>query len=106
MSVYIKGMEMPKESGIGVVIYSDGRAYVADIFYPESTKYDAIPVPDHGRLIDADALMNKIDEWDAKAIAGENPDCRNGDEYEAAMCIAIMVEDAPTIIPASKEVKE
>lgn len=49
------------------------------------------------RLIDADALMEKIDAWDDSARNGENPNCKNGNEYEAAMDIAIMVEQAPTI---------
>lgn len=47
--------------------------------------------------IDKDALMQKIDEWDESARNGTNPNCKNGDEYEAAMDICIMVEESPTI---------
>lgn len=49
------------------------------------------------RLIDADVLMAKIDAWDESAIKGTNPNCKNGNEYEAAMDICIMVEESPTI---------
>lgn len=45
--------------------------------------------------IERTALMAKIDAWDESARNGTNPDCKNGNEYEAAMDIAIMVEEAP-----------
>lgn len=46
--------------------------------------------------IEREALMAKIDAWEESARNGTNPNCKNGDEYEAAMDIAIMVEEAPT----------
>jgi len=45
--------------------------------------------------IDKEALMAKIDAWEESARNGTNPNCKNGNEYEAAMDIAIMVEEAP-----------
>ena len=45
--------------------------------------------------IDKEALMKKIDAWEESARNGTNPNCKNGNEYEAAMDIAIMVEEAP-----------
>lgn len=46
--------------------------------------------------IEREALMAKIDAWEESARNGTNPNCKNGNEYEAAMDIAIMVEEAPT----------
>ena len=39
--------------------------------------------------------MTQIDKWDESARNGTNPNCKNGNEYEAAMDIVIMVEEAP-----------
>ena len=47
--------------------------------------------------IDKDILMAQIDRWDESALNGTNPNCKNGNEYEAAMDIAIMVEEAPIV---------
>ena len=61
MGVYIKGMEMPKDYSVIVKIFPDGR--VGTIPYVQRFKVEliegtkAVPVPPHGRLIDADALM-------------------------------------------------
>ena len=58
MSVYIKGLEMPKDGTYSIVhIYSDG--HVSMPFWGKGMQIvkgiEAIAVPDHGRLIDADA---------------------------------------------------
>ena len=90
MSVLIKGMEMPTNCDALLHIHSDGRA----VLYPfgasgEVTEYQAIPVPPHGRLIDADALLKGCE--------------RTGNEYvtrEWAFSQSA-IENAPTIIPAS-----
>lgn len=64
MSVLIKGMEMSKDKAIAVVIHPDGTAYSAEMFAGVCTEYladcTAVPVPPHGRCIDADALISKI----------------------------------------------
>ena len=49
------------------------------------------------RLIDVDGLMTKINAWDESARNGTNPNCKNGNEYEAAMDICIIVEESPII---------
>ena len=56
MGVYIKDMEMPTEeqSVITINIYSDGVVTC----YDDDVERKAVPVPDHGRLIYADALNN------------------------------------------------
>lgn len=59
MSVLIEGMEMSKNCEIIIRIDEKGEVYIYDQ-YPTKI-YKAVPVPPHGRLIDADALMN--DGW-------------------------------------------
>ena len=68
MSIYIHGMEMPKDGAlVEVLIWSDGHvtqtgdSYFAEdgraYYQPCDWKYfTAVPVPEHGRLIDADAI--------------------------------------------------
>ena len=59
MGIYIEDMEMPENSDM-IVIYSDGtaRKYLSNtrVIIDEAK---AVPVPPHGRLIDADALYRK-----------------------------------------------
>ena len=64
MSVYIKGMEMPTEGNWKTVrIYPDGTCAIPN-WQGDCTLIKgatAFSVPDHGRLIDADALYK--DGW-------------------------------------------
>lgn len=63
--ILIKGMEMPKDYSVIVKIFPDGR--VGTIPYVQWFKVDLIPgtqvvpVPPHGRLIDADKQDAQID---------------------------------------------
>lgn len=67
---------------------------------PETAKCPGIPVPDHGRLIDADALIDAII---AKYIRHE----RNRElvfaVVEIKQDLADIINELPTIIPADKE---
>ena len=63
MSILIEGMEMPKDGFVTITVTHDGR--VVGNSKKESGKFEylynediakAVPVPPHGRLIDADAL--------------------------------------------------
>ena len=59
MSVIVKGMKMPRR-GMVVNIYGDGR--VTNHFDEfGKTIGKAVPVPPHGRLIDADALIEDLE---------------------------------------------
>ena len=90
MDILIKGMEMPNNCEIIIRIDEKGEVYVYDQ-YPTKL-YKAIPVPPHGRLIDANALFEEIyKEW--------------GFTADASDCSVLMqlINDAPTIIPADKE---
>ena len=89
MSIIIQGMEMPnKKNGAVLIIYPDGKCAFED-----GKTYQAVPVPPHGRLIDADALI--------KSLSLDENDAENG----ASLLMAIFIEvlkAAPTIIPAEE----
>lgn len=55
MSVIIKDLEMPKEPGVYCLdLYVDEICQVQNL---EGATFEAIEIPPHGRLIDADALI-------------------------------------------------
>ena len=103
MSVYIKGMEMPQgcddcyfcgEMGICSVLVAThiNSGVVGEYRYSEFERppfCPLIPVPDHGRLVDADALKKECQE-NAKRGIGLWVDYMD-------------VSLAPTIIPSDKE---
>ena len=101
MSVYIKGMEMPKgDQPTWIILHSDGTVEYNEICQSNSVGWKflmqaAIPVPDHGRLIDADALI-KSDRMVGKMMM-------YGGEY--VYCQA-EIDRAPTIIPADGYAKQ
>ena len=110
MSVYIKGMEMPQTcrdcpleqpyDGYNCAINKKSYSWALS---DRPSDCPLIPVPPHGRCIDADALakMLGITDMDCyKCAWGNYGFCRRGGDFSGA-CEAI--EAAPTIIPASKE---
>lgn len=81
MSILITGIDMQtKGNPITVTIYPDGTAE----WEAQHKTGTAVPVPKHGRLIDADALL---DAWD--------------DNHTIPSAAAKVIEK--TIIPASEE---
>ena len=104
MGMYIEGMEVPKDGMLefvitdkGAVILTsrsirvDGNEYFEPLLTPQEL-YHAIPVPAHGRLIDADALYD---------------DCALDHGYEVMATttrineyMQLKIDGAPTIIPA------
>ena len=64
MSILIKGMEIPEDNAVLLRIYpeSEGVFYVEQLDVDDDIldKYWAVPVPEHGRLIDADAAIADI----------------------------------------------
>lgn len=80
--VYIAGMQKPEKC-------DDCPLQTADMICELST-CPLIPVPDHGRLIDAEALMKQV-EHDAPLST----------VYEKTM--RRYLNNAPTIIPADKK---
>ena len=84
MSILIKGMEMPKKQ-VYVILNQNGLVEVLDANNVLLEEYQAVPVPPHGSLIDADALCKD--------------GCGNcyGCPYD--VCI---ITNASTIIPAEE----
>ena len=95
MGVYIKNMKMPKGFEM-LVVFSDGTAHKCLPGMREHVeKGTAVPVPPHGRLIDADALVipkTHVDMFE---------NCRNCMLLDAEQ-VKEIISNAPTIIPATK----
>lgn len=104
MGIYVNGIEMPKEPDemIELAIFGDGKTLKTGeswrspvdgkCYYGPSedmNTYSALTVPSHGRLIDADSLMKKI-EHDTLLSA----------VFEKTM--RRYLHNAPTIIPADE----
>lgn len=112
MGVYIKDMDMPTEKPIAVVIHPDGTAYCAEMLAGVCTEYlndcVAIPVPPHGRLIDADALAEDLEydvELDSRILddmdfVGKEREHIQFDKDCKQKCMRYLTE-APTVIPAT-----
>ena len=91
MNVLIKGMEMPKEGNETIIrILPDGT--VLDQ-YGHHIGITATPIPPHGRLIDADVLIGKV----------------NNGYYCEDLCQFVYavgeqeIKDEPTVIEAEEE---
>ena len=93
MSVLIKGMEMPKDGELLCInIHPDGKVCINLDLECEKVG-EAVPVPPHGRLIDADATRVSF-------VYSEG----TGDWSVPQMRTVLEIIDAaPTIIPASEE---
>lgn len=105
MSVYIPGMEMPEEGWHKVIkIFSNGEV----VSYYDSVELGkAIPVPDHGRLIDGDALYEKFVLLESEAMGALQTTgigSVDGIKWSAILTertgYKFDIVDAPTIIPA------
>lgn len=98
MSILIKGLEMPATYPLTVTIYPDGQV-LSETVGAKDIHGEAVPVPPHGELIDADAL-HRVLRLRGKEFSdseyGEGVKCGLADARE---CIKI----APTVIPASKK---
>lgn len=73
MSILIKGMEMPKERPQLLWVYPNGKALTVQSDVDPWKELQAVPVPPHGRLIDADEVISKVESilgnhWSAMEI--------------------------------------
>lgn len=99
MSILIKGMEMP-ENCICCDLSHEDSWCPAKQTYVDRYSYDTcplIPVPDHGRLIDADKLIDRVI---AKYLEHERKKELVFTAAEIKQDICDLIADAPTIIPA------
>jgi hypothetical protein len=61
MSIIIKGMEMPKKDEILVFDAWHDKVYARSTANTGTRRYEVVPLPEgHGRLIDADALLERL----------------------------------------------
>ena len=91
MSILIKGMDIPKDERI-IVVYPDG--YTQLLMRSDMAE---VPTP-HGRLIDADALIELYEP----APAGVNE--WEWERYKTTVgVIRQNIKDAPTVIEAEVE---
>ena len=65
MSILIKGMEIPEDHPLWIVVHSDGTVEANDVSASrpvgwQTLRNAAVHVPPHGRLIDADALCKTL----------------------------------------------
>lgn len=106
MSILIKGVDMPTyEQGDFVLrVRLDGRV---DKDYSGNTVATAVPVPPHGRLIDADALMHEFEKAQRTMEQhGQEYSCSfmsSGQELSTEWyCVEDMLENAPTVLEAEE----
>ena len=110
-SVYIKGMEMPSCCGecrfldeYGdypcCIVTDEQRGYNFRIRELRMPHCPLIPVPDHGRLIDADAFRKEMDNH---YPFDKFTQSKHGEADAAKGTIIMMLANASTIIPAYKE---
>ena len=108
MGVYIKGMEMPKscrecgceQGGFWCGLMDEHKDTTC---FTDERRDDCplIPVPDHGRLIDADALEDDNITYYAVPVAYVETETMI---QKIEMVIRLSaIDNAPTIIPADKE---
>lgn len=107
MSVLIKGMEMPKNLGVSVTIYPDGRVIRYLGYGAKEQLGVAVPVPPHGRLGDLGELAKIVLNWittQEKAYPNEDSNALSWRLGARAMGHQIYrdIEAAPTIIPAEE----
>ena len=94
MSILIKNIKMPTDEPLLVKINSDGT--VSTTARNNYKKYEAVELPPHGRLIDADALIARIRR--AKELQPELSDLYENEALE----MLLWVGTEPTIIEAEK----
>ncbi len=90
MSILIKGMKMPKDGCHHIIcIYADGMVSTG------GRAYTAVPVPPHGRLIDADALKVQ-DGWlrDSKYFSQDSGHTHITFVYSNDICNASAIIEA------------
>lgn len=97
MSVLIKGMEMPKNCLLCPLSVLSGERLFCEITKEEVLRSKRmsdcplVPVPPHGRLIDADALLQGCERVQGEFAIREYAFSQSA------------IENAPTIIPSDKE---
>ena len=97
MSILIQGVRMPPDDRMDLVLHIRHDGTVLN-----TTLGKAIELPPHGRLIDADAIMDGWMNLREATKYGNKTKEELEHSYSTMMMyeIAGAIEDAPTIIPA------
>ena len=90
MSILIPGMEMPKDGKQTFIVSSNGVVFSGSGFF------EAVELPPHGRLIDADAFLARNAYFADREFVNPMYDDTLKD----------LVDRAKTIIPADQEKEE
>lgn len=97
--IYISGIQLPKWGFLEIRIYPDGR--VTDVIEGyEDIIGSAVPVPDHGDLIDRVAFRK---EMDRRYPFDKYTQSKHGEADAAKSAIIMMLADEPTVIPGDGE---
>lgn len=116
--IYIKGMEMPthcidcpfmvSRDNDDCILQRDEANENFENWEQMKAGCPLIPVPDHGRLIDADALYEKFLRLESESMSAlRTTSVGSVDEIKWSViltertCYKFDIVDAPTIIPAS-----
>ena len=100
--IYIPGVEMPTSCAKCIVFGEYGCPFLGAVGYAltEGRRADDCPlisIPDHGRLIDADALDTEL----LKQVKGDDAFSAYVVKYVGQAFVRV-VRDAPTVIPAEE----
>lgn len=89
MSIYIYGVDLPQHGFINLTVFANGHVVGPDDGFNsfDTVAGRAIPVPEHGDLIERDELLEK-------QFTDDN------DDY---VVYADDVDEMPAIVPANKE---
>lgn len=104
MSVLLKGLTMPRDGErLKVWVYANGQVIVDKRTYYE--EYEAVELPDHGDLIDRDALRNEMRL--SESCSRCERDAYRCQYYEemTVMDVCERIDDAPVVIPAERREK-
>ena len=98
--ILIKGVEMPTDHPMWIVVHSDGTVEVNEVSPSrpvgwQTLRNAAVPVPPHGRLGDLDKLEQEAQK---RMLICDKNDYQFQKPYEIMRAIAC----APTIIPAEE----
>lgn len=107
--IYIEGMEMPACGYVCLTVFSNGDVLMTKerrgalvITGIRDKVGTAVHVPPHGRLIDADALMETFRERKRPTLSDGADGSKERVRYLDFISTLRAIKDAPTIIPADK----
>lgn len=101
MSVLIKGLAIPSDGErLKVLIAANGQVIVSKGTYYE--EYEAVELPDHGDLIDRDAMRKDWKFSDSCNRCERDAYRCQCHEEMSTMDVCGMLDDAPVVIPAER----